>query len=80
MRNYVLSGYIFGVVWGLGYGAFRWELPHDLAMWQIISIVVLGSFTLAGLIGALAGLIAGLALRQHQRVKLKGREEPKHQQ
>ena len=74
MKNYALSGYIFGVVWGLGYGAFRWPVPHDLTAWQSASIVVLGSFTLAGLIGLLAGLVAGFALLQHQRAKQKARE------
>lgn len=70
MKNYVISGYIFGVAWGLAYGFFRSPHLWDKYPWyEAFSIVMVVAFTVPGLIGALSGLVAGLSLRQRERAK-----------
>lgn len=79
MKNYALSGYILGVLWGWMYGAFRWRIPDDLSNLEVVAIVFFLPLVSTGLIGAVSGLVAGFALHQHQRARLKDPAKPKHQ-
>lgn len=71
MKNYALSGYLFGAAWGWIYAIFRWNVPNDLAWWQAVIIGAFMPLVSSGLIGLVAGLIAGVAILQSERAKQK---------
>ena len=66
MRNYVLSGYLFGLAWGWLYALIRWPVPQDLSLWQVGLIGFFGPMVSSGLIGSLVGLVVGLLLSREK--------------
>lgn len=74
MRYYIIPGYAFGVVYGLAYGFFRMTPKAELSAFEHAAVVVLGSFTVAGGIGALAGFVLAFCIAAHRRWKY-GRSE-----
>lgn len=60
MKNYILSGYIYGVIWGLSYGWFRMNHPEDEPWALTIFGPLIGAFLIWGPLAAFGGYIGGL--------------------
>lgn len=66
MKNYILSGYMFGVIWGLAQGFFRVSHANTPAFDWIVGTIV-GALVTSGPLCALFGLVLGaLALRRQR--------------
>lgn len=66
IRGYIWSGYLMGFMWGIVFALFRAKHPEELVWWEIgVGALLCGAF-MAGPIGALAGAIAGWALRNSE--------------
>lgn len=68
MKNYILSGYLFGAAWGVLYCFFR--VPPKAGMTTLdlaLGSLLIGG-TVAGGIGAIAGLAMGLLAWRRERL------------
>lgn len=69
MRNYIIPGYVFGVLYGLAYGFFRMAPKAELSALEHFAVVILGSLTAAGGIGAAAGFCVAFVVAYRRRLR-----------
>jgi hypothetical protein len=69
MRTHILPGYVFGVLYGLSYGFFAFHHDASLSFIERAAITLLGAFTVAGAIGATAGLVVAFCVAARRRWK-----------
>lgn len=67
--NFIKAGYVFGVIYGIGYGLFRFHWGAELNWAERTAITLLCSLTISGGIGAAAGFLVAFCQSARRRYK-----------